>query len=460
MRMRVPAIVLASCAACAAPGHDAGETGGSDSSGAPGSEATTAASSSPSSSSSAAESEGDEVSSASSSSEGGDTTGPAEPSPALAIVFPPSGATADATIVVRGTASHDGPIQGVSVNGVAATSSNDFADWQVEVPLDEGDNAIDARMQTDEGEIANLDPVTVTRFADAGAIVRGEGFAWSDTDLRGVDIDVEAGILYSADSIYDGVLQVELANGDRSWATCSESTPACEGGGEGVEMTDPLDVAVVVARGQVLVPDGDAVFVVDLATKDRAVASNADVGTGPAMIRAAGIAYDADSDRALVLDWEGAQVLSIDVPTGDRTLVASDSVGGGVPVYGLGALEADFARNRAILTRAYSDDLFTLDLATGDRDVLGGSGPAITGPSSIVVAAELDTLFVVSEARIFAIDLDSGARTVMASVDVGQGPALDTVHALGFGRGLLWARIDAAELAIDPLLGNRLYVSK
>jgi hypothetical protein len=450
------AIVLLTLGACASSHPGDGDTGGDEGA----SESTTPTTTSSSSASVSNEGEGDASSSAPepSSSEGGETTGPAQPSPELAIVFPPSGATAEATIVVRGTASHDGPIDGVTVNRVAATSTNDFADWRAEVPLDEGDNPIDARMQTDDGEIAIETPVVVTRFADAAAIVRGEGFAFADTDLRGVDIDVDAGVLYSADSIYDGVLQVEIGSGDRSWATCSESTPACRGGGGGVEMTDPLDVAFVAARGQALVPDGDALFVVDLATKDRAVASNGDVGSGPAMIRAAGIAYDIDMDRAIVLDWEGAQVLSIDLATGDRTLVASDDVGGGVQVYGLGAIEGDFARNRVVATRAYSDDLFVLDLTTGDREVLDGSGPALTEPSSIVVAG--DTLFVVSDARIFAIDLPSGAREVIASAEVGQGPALDTVHALGFGRALLWARIDGAELAIDPIEGHRIYISR
>ena len=454
-RFAIAACVVAS--ACAAAGHGDAETGGSESES--GAHATTA-SSSTTSSSSAGESEGSSSSSSSSSSDDGDTSGPAMPSPALAIVFPPSGATASATIVVRGTATHDGPISGVSVNGIAATSRDGYASWRVEVPLDEGDNAIDARMQTDDGEIANEDAVVVTRFADEAAIVRGAGFAFGDTDLRGMDVDVDAGTTHSVDSIYDGALQVELASGDRSWTTCSESTPACEGGGEGVEFTDPLDVAVVAARGQLLVADGDALFLVDLATKDRAVASNGELGSGPTMMRAAGVAYDADDDVAYVLDWEGAQVLAIAIATGDRTLVASDDVGSGVAVYGLGVIEGDFARGRALVTRAYSNDLYTLDLTTGDREVLDGGGPALVEPSAIAVARELDTAFVKSDGMIVAVDLDSGARSVLASADVGAGPAIAAVHALAFGRGLLHARTDDGELAIDPLEGHRVYVSR
>ncbi|HWB81029.1 MAG TPA: hypothetical protein VG755_38965 [Nannocystaceae bacterium] len=394
--------------------------------------------------------------SSSASSEGGETSGPALPGPGLAIVFPPSGATASATIVVRGTATHDATITGVSVNGIAAVSRDGFATWRVEVPLDEGDNAIDARMQTADGEIANVDAIVVTRFVDEAAIVRGEGFPFGDTDLRGMDIDVEAGRSHSADSIYDGVLQVELATGERTWGTCSESTTACEGGGEGVELTDPLDVAVVAARGQVWVADGDALFAVDLATKDRTVVSNGALGSGPAMMRAAGVAYDAAADRAYVLDWEGAQVLAIDPATGDRTLIASDEVGNGVAVNGLGVIEGDFARDRALLTRAYSNDIYTLDLVTGDREVLGGDGPALVEPSSIAVAPELDTAFVISDDRIFAIDLQTGARSVLA----GDGPMLAGVRNLAFGRGLLHARAGGGQLAIDPALGHRVYVSR
>lgn len=453
-RIAIAACVVAS--ACASAGHGDGETGGGDV------ESSTGATTLPSSTSTtstSSESDGG-TSSSSSSSDDGDSSGPAMPSAALAIVFPPSGATASATIVVRGTAMHDGPIAGVSVDGVAATSRDGFATWRAELPLDEGDNPIDARMHTDDGEIANEEPVVVTRFADEAAIARGGGFAFADTDLRGIDVDRDAAVIHGVDSIYDGVLGVELASGDRWWATCSESTPACEGGGAGVEFTDPLDVAVVAARGQLLVADGDALFLVDLATKDRAVASNGAMGSGPAMIRAAGVAYDEQNDRAYVLDWEAALVLSIDLASGDRTLVASDDVGGGVAVYGLGVIEGDFARGRALLTRAYSNDLYALDLVTGDREVLGGTGPALVEPSAIAVAPELDIAFVESDGSIFAIDLDSGARTVLASADVGDGPAVDGVHALAFGRELLYARGDDGELAIDPVEGHRVYVSR
>ncbi len=394
------------------------------------------------------------------SGELGDSTGVDQPGDGPTIVFPPSGATASPTIVVRGTTPHGGDVTGVTVGGVAAISDDGFATWHAEVPLALGDNALAASIQAGGSDVLGTQTVIITRFPDDAGVLRGTGFEWTATNLRGMDVDPISGAVHSADTNYDGVLRIDLASGDRDWATCSESTPACEGQGEGAEMSDPGDLAFVSERGQALVPDGGMVVAVDVATKGRAIVSGAGLGTGPAMARAARIAYDPTDDRAIVLDWDAAQVLSIDLATGNRTLVASANQGSGVAVDSFVHIEGDFARGRAVLTRAYSNDLYVLDLTTGDRDVLDGAGAPLVEPSGIVMDPASDTLFVTSAGEIVAVDLANGMRRVVASGEMGSGPALDEIRALAFAGELLFARINGAMLAIDPLAGHRVYLSK
>src|SRR5262245_45945697 len=254
-------IVLAPAFTAGCSGDDAAATGAS---------ATTGSSTGGSASATTTSSGTSTTATASSGSGGAPPT-----TPALSVVFPPSGATAEESIVVRGTSSYDGTVSSVTVNDAPATSSDGFASWRAEIPLAAGDNSVDVRMKNDMGEELAA-PVTIVlhRFPDNGSVTRGTGFDWASTNLRGMDVDADATFAVIADSNYDGLFRIDLASGERSWATCSESTPACEGGGDGFAMVDPTDVVLAGSAGQAIVPDGDVIVAVDLATKNRSVVSD------------------------------------------------------------------------------------------------------------------------------------------------------------------------------------------
>jgi FtsP/CotA-like multicopper oxidase with cupredoxin domain len=87
--------------------------------------------------------------------------------PAVAITSPTSGiSTATASIVVSGTASDaTSAISKVTVNGVTATTANNFATWTITVPLGFGTNGLTAVAYDGAGNVKTTVPVTVTLTA-------------------------------------------------------------------------------------------------------------------------------------------------------------------------------------------------------------------------------------------------------------------------------------------------------
>ncbi|NND64813.1 MAG: hypothetical protein HKM24_02505 [Gammaproteobacteria bacterium] len=85
--------------------------------------------------------------------------------PTANITAPNDGATINATeVVVQGTATDNVGVASVTVNGVTATTADDFANWQATVPLVVGANTIVAAATDTAGNVdSTADSITVTR---------------------------------------------------------------------------------------------------------------------------------------------------------------------------------------------------------------------------------------------------------------------------------------------------------
>ncbi len=81
------------------------------------------------------------------------------PVPSISMVFPASySATEYSTITVRGTSANVAEIKTLTVNGVVASSSDNFASWTAPVSLSSGNNAIAAVVETlTEQDTLNID---------------------------------------------------------------------------------------------------------------------------------------------------------------------------------------------------------------------------------------------------------------------------------------------------------------
>jgi hypothetical protein len=215
----------------------------------------------------------------------------------LRIVFPPPGAVANDSIVVRGASSFSDAVGAIHVNGVAATSSDGFATYRAVVPLQQGDNKIVVTAENKGAAALGTAEVTVQRFADEASIHRGGGDAFSIFRLFGFDVDVSSGDAILCDDIYDGLVRVELATGNRALASASESSAKGMVGKGYNDIAQPRDV-VIDAPGHALLVDGPKLVGVDLKTGDRTLLSGGGTGSGP----------EAHAVRRSRLRWDGRSI--------------------------------------------------------------------------------------------------------------------------------------------------------
>jgi hypothetical protein len=388
----------------------------------------------------------------------------AAPVPGLHVVFPPPGAVATATIVVRGTSTLSG-VAMIRVNGAPAASTDGFASFRALAPLALGDNTLSV---TAEGQgatpLAKTD-VVVTRFADDASLHRGGGDAFSTFRLFGFAIDAAQANAILCDDIFDGLVRVDLATGDRALASASESSAKGMVGKGYNDISQPRDVTLD-RPGHALIIDGGTLVGIDLASGDRALLSGASVGAGPAAMLFGGVAWDDVGHRAVALDYMGNALFAVDPANGARAILSSATVGAGQTFNGFGPVELDLPRGRALTTLAYFNPIIAIDLQTGNRTVLSGdkagTGPAMQEPVSLAIAPSAGVVFAWDRVgkRIMAVELASGNRRLVADAMTGGGASLAGLEHLAFGSELLYGNGGGALLAIDPVEGHRVVVSK
>lgn len=294
--------------------------------------------------------------------------------PGAKILFPlPVSLTSSNTLLVRGEAydAENSPISAVTVEGVAATSSDGFATWQALVPLALGKTLLNVSTEDVDG---NIDP-------DADRVAVTTGIVMEDFQrARGIEFD---------------------ADNNRALV---------------IDETAKLLVAV------------------DLDTRGRIILSGATTGTGPAFSKPTSVAVDRSRNRALVTDIGRKEIMAVDLATGNRSTLAvssSCSLGGvkdKVPL----AVAVDVANNRALAVDCFSSGwgVAAVDLTTGERSQLDTGGKRIDNLTSIAVDSQNNRVLlgdfgqvVISggeeqnSPRIIAVDFTTGIRTVLSGRD-------------------------------------------
>ncbi len=285
--------------------------------------------------------------------------------------------------------------------------------------------------------------------------------------------------MYLADTNADGVLRIDVATGDYTWATCSEHSNTCDNGpSNGVPFTNPLDLVVDDARQRAYVVDGANVFAVDLSGKggpsERTVLSGPAVvdntyqpptyaarGAGPMPQQLGGVAYDPAGDAIYAVDWgynnnDPVGFFKIDPTTGDRTVISPIGHGG---VFR--RVDVDTGRGLLFATAAYQNSLTTVKLSDGTR----ANGPGVTEPFGLFVSSALGAVLAWSKSGDIVAFEGSGlvARTVTsASVAGDKGPAIKGGVGLSVGADLIFIYESTlgALLAVDPATGERVVVSR
>ena len=301
---------------------------------------------------------------------GGGDGGPGDSvAPTARITFPPLSSEIEGSeVLVRGTADDDVGVAAVRVNGIAATSGDDFATWEALVPLSPGENQLVVEAQDLAGNVAPAAAVA-TAFRQGGYAIAtfpenanpirlvfdpvtrrllGFSYPWpQSTDL--VAIDVDSGFRERLQTFPQG--------------------------------TDPAPTGATIFGITFDPVRGRVITVGSTASSQRPVIA-VDPITGiidtliPAPIDPRALAHDALRDRVLVFDLHSASILAVDLATLQVTEVSGPNVGSGPAISGNAVaatpqLLVDTTHDRILLLNAsaanLSEAMLSIDPATGDR---------------------------------------------------------------------------------------------
>ena len=399
---------------------------------------------------------------------GGADTAP----PIITILFPPPVSVTDAgMIVVRGTGTDGSGISALTVNGVAATSTDMFANWQATVPLVAGANAITVDATDGPG---NNDPAAATATVTMNATATTTGMVGAGPPIsmpRDILIDQARNRLLYIDTGNDSLSAVDLATGNRTVVSMGAT-----GGGMPANMVNPVGMAGNLAGSIVFVTDDslDLVIGINILSGIRQVISNNAMGGAPNFADPRGIAFD--SNRIYWLDFILEHMISALVTMGNaRTLESSNTAPVGLPNFTfLDRVKIEPGANRAFTTeRTFAGAIYSVNLTTGARTTIADTGMGTGGPAGFdtPVGLEMDlgnnrlmTQLEGSNATVF-VDIATGNRTTVSqSPGMGNGPAFMSEEGLAYDNvnQLAYVIDDGvnAVYMVDAVTGERVIMSR
>lgn len=313
----------------------------------------------------------------------------------------------------------------VSINVAAESQSGETASTQISISTETmfaspQSIAIDPGrrralvVDTTTSELVAIDLVTGQRDVLSGPL-RGSGPRLGLPGRVAVNSATNIAYVWRGPSF----LAVDLATGNRTILSNSTTgTGPIPQGGFG-------DVFLDSVTNRLFVTGLNELIAIDLATGNRTLISGNGVGSGPDFGTPGGVVVLSDN-RALVTDF-GTSLLSVNLSNGNRTVVSSNSSGTGPDFEGRMNLTADEQNNRVLVVgNELSVDLMAVDLSTGNRTQISGNSaatPRILYPYGVVLDAPSNRVLVVDEIgkRVTAINLSSGARSVLSDNSVGSG---------------------------------------
>jgi sugar lactone lactonase YvrE len=233
-------------------------------------------------------------------------------------------------------------------------------------------------------------------------------------------------------------------------------------------------VAAGLMPGDILVSDiGNATLDrVDPITGNRSIFSGGGVGMGTDLMDPRGIAVD-HLGNVIVADDINQALYLINPLTGDRTVISGGAVGTGVSF--VAPLGVSVGSNGFLYVADGGSGVGTgfvvrVNEATGERTLVSGTGTGtgmafdnpvgiVAGPGGRLYLTDQGTF--ADPARVFAVDLTTGARTVVSGGGVGTGTDLTSPRGIVLTSSGQLATADAggSVIGIDPATGNRVSLS-
>jgi|GEM_PF-1308315 len=370
--------------------------------------------------------------------------------PTAQIVFPTSTSLTDgSTILVRGKATDNvNAIASVKVNGLLAATSDNFANWQVSVPLIRGANTLDVDVKDAASNVA-LKVVTAT--------VTNELILKQPSSVA---IDSKRNRALVIDTLLSAVVAIDLTSGDKTILS-DDNTPSVSN-----PFFLPCGIAIDEPRNRALVsnPGVFPIIAVDLTTGARTpLNDNLNPTQEITLTTPCGIAVETTKNRALVIDSFEKRLVAIDLTSGARTIFSGPDTPSDANVFRYPTdIVLDVAQNRAFVID--NGAVITVDLANGARTILSdntvSSGVAFKVPKSITLDASRNRLLVIDGKALLAVNLTNGNRTILADSSTPSG-AIDFNNPLGIAfdtahdQALVLDQNLGALISVNPTSGSR-----
>ncbi|MGB5346538.1 MAG: hypothetical protein WBN23_10275, partial [Woeseia sp.] len=234
------------------------------------------------------------------------------PPPTAQIVFPGRDVFTDGeTVTVRGTAADDSAVSNVTVNGIAATSTDNFANWSATVTLEQGTNLISVDVADDAGSsVSGADSVAVTQRVEYSL-------------PTGAKINADATALYFVDPRALFIGRLDIASGDIAKVVDFEFF-----GDPG--QIPPLELALDLANDLIYLgvregsPAGPAtvgVWAYDLQAETWSAVSDNIIDSNAVIVNPTDVVLDAANNRLLVADYSLDAIVAVSLATGAQSIL-------------------------------------------------------------------------------------------------------------------------------------------
>ncbi len=269
--------------------------------------------------------------------------------PTVSISAPEANSMASTNeLIVRGTASDADGVSSIEVNGLPASSSDEFANWSVQIPLREGMNEVTVSASDTLG---NRNPQAATVRVERGYLFDKAVSVVMDTRRdRAVLIESSSSALMVVDSATQ--MRKEFSGNNM---------------GSGPRLVRPEKLFLDAENDRVLVFDSgrSAVLAVELDEGVRTELASDDTGSGPTLNNVSVVAVNPEISRLYALN--NTQLINVDLNSGNRSSVNLS----GADISDPRSARVDSVNNRLLVSAA--NNIFAVNIATGVRSPLIGS---------------------------------------------------------------------------------------
>lgn len=430
-------------------------------------------------------------------------------SPSVELNFPTQNrATTNNSVEVTGTAAdEDSQVSKVMVNGIAATSENNFANWSVKLSLSTAINNLTISAEDTEGNkterqyAIHLNPLSSV-FSEPSELtldkknnqliitdkIQGKLFKSNllNPDLKAVNLnsDGDAIQLSSPSKTFwdQNVNEAMLLDVPAMSRSSSQSIYSINT--ETGSTTNKVNISNIPGIAKVIdiatSPKGDRLYILsDLEnSRNGGVIKSHHLSSGATTTLTlteshndsgfsapTSLTINSDGEQLFYLDNDA--LVSVDTDSGALSIISHRN--GNLAIQNPRDLIVDSSLSKAWLTDAKLNAVIEISLIDGSRRIISdsttGSGPLLQSPNNLVVDTDNARLLVADQSLnlVFTISLENGNREYFLSNRYGHGPQLETPSDVVIDASNNIAYLSdthlKAILSVDLENGNRKFIS-